>query len=286
MSFRKFQTKNNKYRKENDSFLAHNIIQFSRAQKERASAFTSRGSITLEAALAVSFFFFAILCLTFLLEIMVIQTTMKSALHAVAKDIAVEVCTNPVIPTSKMEREIVAQIGSERLERSLVAGGSSGIDCSQSKKYWNSTIMDLTVHYQIELPFLMFRLPLIAQKETIRVKGWTGHERKTASDTENTMVYVTDYGLVYHMDTECSYLELSIKRVTRQEAKKLRNQSGSKYKACAKCALFLSKKSPVYITDYGERYHGSLDCSSLKRGVYAVPLSDVHGLGGCSKCVE
>lgn len=277
-------------RKESGSFIAHHFHVVFHSGIERASAFTSkykkRGTITLEAALAVSFFFFGMLCLSYLLEMMVIETTVRNALHAVAKEVAVEIVTNPVIPIRRMEQSLVEQIGTERLERSMIVNGSSGIDCSHSKKYGNTTILDLSASYRIEIPVLMFRIPAISREERIRVKGWTGQERRGAASLEEEMVYVTAHGMVYHKDIHCTYLDLSVKAVDKEEVESLRNQSGGTYKACASCKQTLTKAQKVYITDYGDRYHGSLECSGLKRNIYAVPLSDLHGIGGCSKCVK
>lgn len=266
--------------------MAHHFNHISQTLKERASAFTSKGSITLEAALATSFFFFAVLCLAYLFEIMALQTSIKSALHAVGKEVAIEAYVNPVIPTTKMERRIAELVGEERLENSLIVDGSQGLDCSASKKYWNTTIMDLVVSYKIEIPVLMFQIPMISKEEMIRVKGWTGHEVKQTESVENVMVYVTDYGIVYHADMNCSYLDLSIKTVDEKELENLRNQSGSIYKECSSCDHYSNVNSKVYITDYGDKYHKSLECSGLKRNIYAISLTDVHGLGGCSKCVK
>lgn len=292
MSFQISQRYKRKYkelhRKEKDSILTPKNICIhktsSNTPKERTSPFTSKGSITPEATLATSFFFFTVLCLIYLFEILAIQTNVKSALYAVGKEVALEAYTRPVIPTTKMERQIAEIIGIERLENSMVVGGSSGFDCSASKKYWNTTIMDLTVCYELEVPVLLFRLPLISNEETIRVKGWTGHEVKLTDSLDNVMVYVTDYGLVYHADRYCNYLDLSVKTVEKAEMEHLRNESGGIYKECLLCKRHGGEK--CYITDYGDRYHKSLECSGLKRNIYTLSLEDAHGLGGCSKCVK
>ena len=226
------------------------------------------------------------LCLIYLFEILAIQTTVKSALYAVGKEVALEAYTRPVIPTTKMERQIAEQIGVERLEHSMVVGGSSGFDCSASKKYWNTTIMDLTVCYELEVPVLVFRLPLISKEETIRVKGWTGHEVKLTDSLDNVMVYVTDYGLVYHADRYCNYLDLSVKTIEKTEIEHLRNENGGIYKECLLCKRRGEGLGNCYVTDYGDRYHMSLECTGLKRNIYTISVEDAHGLGGCSKCVK
>ena len=278
------------YRKENDSILTPKNIcihkKIFRTPKERASSFTSKGSITPEATLATSFFFFTVLCLVYLFEILAIQANVKSALYAVGKEVALEAYTRPVIPVTKMERQLVEKVGAERLEKSIVVGGSNGFDCSASKKYWNTTIMDLSVHYQLEVPVLMFHIPLVSKEETIRVKGWTGHEVKLTDSLDNVMVYVTDYGLVYHADIYCNYLNLSVRTIEKAELEHLRNENGGIYKECLLCKRGENVSGKYYITDYGDGYHRSLECSGLKRNIYTISLEDAHGLGGCSKCVR
>ena len=101
---------------------------------------------------------------------------------------------------------------------------------------------------------------------------------------EDETVYVTETGLVYHKDYHCTYLDLSIRMVQGKEISGLRNESGGRYYACEHCGG--KGGGSAYITDYGDRYHSSLSCSSLKRTVYAVPLSEVIGKGACSKCVR
>lgn len=273
-------------RKENDSFLAHHFDNKSHLLRERASAFTLCGTITLEASIATAIFFFGILCLIGIFEIIVMQIEVKSALHAVAKEVMVDVCVRPEIPVSEMEEKLVEIIGKEELERSLIVGGCQGLDCSNSKKYWDTTIMELSVRYRMEIPIGMFQIPLVLKEEVIRVKGWTGYEEKTLDSTEIVMVYVTDYGEVYHKDKSCTYLDLSVKSFAKEKVEEARNQSGARYKECSRCKGNGDNKQCVYITDYGEKYHFSLDCKGLKRTIYAIPLSDIKGMGGCSKCVE
>ena len=264
-------------RKEKDSLLAI---------RERTSAFASKGSMTLEAALAVPIFFFAMLCLVYLLEMMSIQMTVRNALYSVGRELAQQTYSSPMISTYGIEQHMIKNIGADRLDNSIVSGGAKGINCQDSTSNWNTAVMDLSVKYQLDIPIFMFRIPLISREETLRVKGWTGYAKGAEEAEKNEVVYVTDYGLVYHQDMNCTYLELSIRAVDFSHIEDLRSQSGAKYYPCEACGEDVVIGGRVYITDYGNRYHTSLECGKVKRNIYAVPLEEVYGLGGCSKCVK
>ena len=280
--------KNLNSRKEKDSLLAiHFPLIFHRNRKrERASAFTSKGSITLEVALVVPIFFFAMLCMVCLLEMMSIQTTVRNALYSVGKEIAQQAYSSPMISTYGIQQHIIKNIGSEKLDRSMIVGGSDGISCSNSMSDWSTAVIDLSVCYDLEIPILMFKIPVLTREETLRVKGWTGYASGMYGEGTNEVVYVTDYGLVYHKNMSCTYLELSIQAVSILDIEHLRSESGAMYYPCESCGNDTVSAGRVYITDYGTRYHTSLECNKVKRNIYAVPLDEVYGLGGCSKCVD
>lgn len=251
----------------------------------KVSLFTPvKGSITVEAALAVPFFFFAVVCLIFLFEIMAIQTSVRSGLQYAGKMIAEECYPLSVINSENVEKYVVDAVGADRLERSIVVGGSTGIDCNASSMSVRTGIGKLTVTYQIRIPVPMIRIEGITREESIRIKAWTGYEREFFGVGEEEMVYVTENGIVYHKDYHCTYLELSIRMVTAESIESLRNSSGGKYYSCRLCGG--GSSTNVYITDDGDKYHCSLSCSGLKRTVYAVPLSEVVGKGACIRCVR
>ena len=273
------QNKKTNKRKEIDSSLANLFIVVPRIKKERASTFTSQASITLEAAVVITIFFFAVLCLVYMLEMMAIQMTIHHALHSVGKEIAQVAYASPIISPHGIEQRMIDNIGEERLADSMVVGGVAGIDCSHSKSDWNTAVIDLSVRYELEIPVLFFRIPLISKEETLRVKGWTGYANGADGQGSRQMVYVTDYGLVYHKDMACTYLEMSIRAIRPEDV-------AGKYTACQFCKGKGADNSRYYVTDYGDRYHTTLDCSRIKRNIYAVPLEEAYALGGCSKCVK
>lgn len=246
----------------------------------RASVFTSmKGSITLEAATAVPIFFFAVLCLLFLMEIMAIQTAVRSGLQYAGKQAAAGAYPAAVLTPGQIERDVISAIGAARLERSIIEGG---IDCSGSRMSPRTGVAELSAVCQVKIPLPIFQIPLLEYEQKMRIKGWTGYEKTGFGGEDDETVYVTETGLVYHQDYHCTHLELSIRMVNPSEVADLRNESGGKYYACEHCKK--GGTGGVYITDTGNRYHSSLSCSGLKRTVYAVPVSEVIGKGACSRC--
>lgn len=242
-----------------------------------------KASVTIEAALAVPLFFFAVLALFYMLEVLTIRTSIRSGMQYAAKRAAEEAYLKPQVTPGGLERDIVKAVGSERLERSIVVGGSGGIHCEGSRMSALTGILELKAAYQVRLPRPVFRPVPVNMEESCRMKSWTGYDRTAFGGGEEETVYVTETGIVYHRDYHCNYLELSIRTVTVGELENLRNESQGRYHACEAC-VHGTVSGRVYITDYGDRYHSSLGCSGLKRTIYAIPLSEAVGKGACSKC--
>lgn len=286
MSFLYLSTyKKSKHRKEQDSLWAIHFRHILFKQTERASAFAPRGSLTVEAALVVPIFFLAMLCLVYLFEMMSIQTAMRNALYSVGREVSEQAYISSIISTSAIRSRIVKNVGEERIERSVIVGGVKGIDCSASSSDWNTAIMDLVVEYEMEVPVLMFRIPITSKREELRIKGWTGYVEKRESTGANEVVYITEHGSVYHNDMGCTYLDVAIKGIIANTIEDARNDSGGKYYACELCGDG-AHYGILYVSTYGNRYHSTLNCNKIKRNIYAVPREDVAGMGGCSKCVK
>lgn len=254
--------------------------------RRRASTSTrKKGSITVEAAMAVPIFFFATLALVYLLEILSVQTAVRSGLQEAGKKLAVQAVEVTAVIPANLEREVVNSVGAERLERSIVDGGSSGIDCNGSYLSPLTGIGEIQAAYHVRIPVPVFNIAPISCKETMRIKAWTGYEAGGFGDEDdNQIVYVTDTGVVYHKDPHCTHLDLSIHTTTASELGGLRNENGGKYHACEKCVRGSHSGGNVYITNQGDRYHTSISCSGLKRTVYTTRISEVPGKRACSKC--
>ena len=111
------------------------------------------------------------------------------------------------------------------------------------------------------------------------IKNYTGYEIKK----DEKLVYITETGTVYHEDPDCTYIRLSVREVSAEEAKKERNNEGERYVKCRVCGRG-KEPDTVYITDEGTGIHYRRDCSSLKRTVREVNLYDLKGYRPCSRC--
>lgn len=136
---------------------------------------------------------------------------------------------------------------------------------------------------QMPFAFLSFGRRPVFQQAVVR--AWVGYTRESfAGKTGGQMVYMTPAGEVYHRSRDCTYLRLTIRTLSAEELETARNESGGKYSPCEYCVKNAVSGGIVYITDYGSSYHYSSVCQGLKRTVMAVPLSQVTGMGCCSRC--
>ena len=260
---------------------------------KRAFLFISlKSSLTLEAAIALTTFLFCMVMLTGILQVMLVQMHLMVPLEQTAAQLARAAyvyqaeessgsgALGYVVTAARAASVMKGKVNGDYLKDSGVVGGVSGLSFWQSQLSGGSGVMDLVVSYQVRLPFQLFVLPYISVRQCRRVHSWTGYDRKTEGQQEQ-MVFVTPSGTVYHCSVTCTYLKLHIRSVSASAVDSLRNESGGKYYPCERCG---GGRGTVYITVYGDRYHGSLTCSGLKRGVEKIPISQVGNKKACSRC--
>ena len=148
-------------------------------------------------------------------------------------------------------------------------------------------IIDLVKRYRIDVPFDLLNVYKPYAIDRVRVRAFTGYDNTrhgSRNDTAEEMVYVTEHGSVYHRSLGCSHLNLNIRAVDYRNISKERANDGAKYYPCEYCChAHTGPPSTVYVTDDGNRYHSSLSCGALKRTIREVPLSKV-GLPPCKEC--
>lgn len=117
------------------------------------------------------------------------------------------------------------------------------------------------------------------------IKPWTGYDVTIAKNRpeEDSIVYMTEYGSVYHKDRGCTHISLSIHGVAVTEIEEKVNEDQKHYTSCEYCndSEFVTV---VYITNYGDKYHTTIKCRGLRRYVRSVRLSQIDGVKPCSKC--
>ena len=222
------------YRKEHDAYKSPNRDADPVNSVEKASAsffcYQWKGSVTLETALILPFFFLAVICLVYRLEITAVQTNIRAGLRSAGKELAREAALVPVVSPGDTAGRVVDAIGAARLDRSLVKGGSAGIDCS---KTWVNPMdgkLYLSAVYELMIPIPVFHIPGWEQEEKLTVKIWNGYEADSfGSLQQEEIVYITENGVVYHKSPNCHYLELAIRPVAADAVAGLRNADGSRY---------------------------------------------------------
>lgn len=186
--------------------------------------------------------------------------------------------------TVRLRAELVDFIGREKLNQSMIVGGSNGLHCGTSYISPATGEMNIQVRYKVQLPVPGFLRVSSDQEVALKMSSWNGYMNGESAE-ERDIVYVTENGSVYHEDYQCTYLQLSIRFVPYAQLTEIRNEDGGRYYRCEKCVQG-EAMAGVYITQQGERYHNSIGCSGLKRTVYAVQKSKVLGKGGCFRCMK
>lgn len=221
-------------------------LQIPRGAKGGRTSFCAlcKGSITLEASLALPFLLCAVASLLWLFSFTAIQAKGNRSLMEKAQLLAVTVASDTTDPYVRL-------YGSDHAAFSFMGNSFGG-----------------------ERP---------VRKAVVRAwVGYTGESFRTGSLDE--IVFITPEGAVYHRNRDCTYLKLSIRQLPYSSLEGARNQSGGKYAPCEYCIPGGWSGSMVYITDYGNSYHSIRNCRGLKRTVMAVPLSKVGGRRCCSRC--
>ena len=203
-----------------------------------------KGSLTLETALALPVFLFSVTALLYMYSF-----------------------------TTHMAQKEEAMMSSAR-----------ALSCTTGQYMEEDPYIRITLPEWIKLPysFMGFGGKLVQSQVVLR--AWVGYTGESFSQCRSgTMVYVSEYGAVYHKKRECTYLTLSIRKVSADSLENQRNLSGERYGSCEYCARE-SKFEDIYITDYGTCYHTRKECQGLKRTIKVMPITETGSMRACSKC--
>ena len=241
-----------------------------------------RGSVVVEAALSLPVFLCALAAFMTIGQMLIINAQIQSSLLQAARYQA-QKCAEKSL-SGGGEEESAGQVFDRYLDSSslllaCVEGGKGGIRISQSREEGEFIRVSARYRMKVLLPF--FSGIRIRSKGSGRSRIFSGYvEHGPGRDKEDKIVYVTEYGSVYHTRADCSHICLTIKDGSRIRA----IVNAGHYQACSKCVRRGETLTAIYVTAQGDCYHGSLSCSGLKRKVRAIPLSEAGGMRCCGRC--
>lgn len=270
-------------------------------KRKRVYLFTSEGSITIEASIAIYIFIMILLFVESYLMFIntefamqrkinnVVIETSKNMFYAMALDEIAEENETAKEIRDKILGDISTEKGKYFLEKGikknyLTARLIQEIDLKNTKYFLcqvagiNTTessiengIVDLVATYKMEVPFVN---KYITFTQRGKMKSWEGVDLLQNQD----MIYITTHGQVYHTTKDCTYLSIRIRKVTYGECKET-------YNKCQICVNFVpSLMENVFITEEGNKYHFSLKCRGLVRNIITVSKKDIKNMQECSKC--
>lgn len=207
-----------------------------------------------------------------------------------AKKSSSEALTAFVIDSAYFKAMLHFYLDENKINNSCIKGGISGIYTFMSDFMGDGDNIDIIISYSIKIPVPVLSIKEIPFLQRVRIRGFHGfipeNNENEAQEQDETYVYITETGSVYHLIKECSYLKLSIEEEDYNSIHNLRNESGGKYYPCSICIdkhAEISRDS-VYITKSGDKYHSSLSCSGLKRTIFTVTIDQVGDKTLCSRC--
>ncbi len=279
---------------------------------EKASVFTSfiPGSFTVEASVVMTVFILSMYGFLYLFLVLRMQVAIQEAAEQAAQTAAKYAYTKECltegmqpdqewteeagevllwgIQTGILRQSIIDTVSEEYPDGACIKGGNDGIQLLESRILEEDGMVDVVIRYDVEIPIGFPGMTRFQFVQRSRKRGWVGRPRQDGEEGEEKTeewVYVAETGSVYHLYEDCTHIRLSIQDVDYNQVEQCRNENGGKYKPCEKCCREGKTGARVYISKDGDRYHGTLGCSGLKRRVKKVPKNEAEtGMRLCSRC--
>lgn len=253
---------------------------------KRASASAShaeaKGSMTIEAAVLMSFFLVAVNVLFYFFYLMEFQIELQFALERNVREAAV-LWTDNHSGMFMLENSVKEELSEEGKGFSM---GNMGL-CLVQDQNGESEFIDMAAVFEAGPQVKLFGSLSGFYIQRCRRRLWTGQDLIKGAEEDavaHEYVYITQNGTVCHQRRDCTYLRLSVHSVFSGSLPELRNSDGSKYKPCERCMKGSGALRKVYITNSGDRYHSTGNCSSLNRWIMKVSVEEAGGIPFCSRC--
>ena len=196
-----------------------------------------------------------------------------------------------IIYKGAIKYAVESRLNLDRINNSCIVGGFDGIDFSSSQVFKCSNDIDIVARYRVRIPIRIFGIYEMYMLQRVRLRGWSGHKIPALyrvieenNGKEESFVYVTDSGSVYHLDRTCSHISLSVEAISGKPTWQ-RNKNGGKYYPCEYCLKNEDSQEEIYyITSYGNRYHKDKSCPKINRRVSKIPITEVGERVPCKRC--
>lgn len=240
----------------------------------------AKASYTIEAAFILPLSLLMVVFFLYFFRVLYVQWGIDYTLNKVAREHASIISDNQTDDGVLIIGQCSAAIaGLDRVSQEVV-GGVFGLDYTRSE--FGKNYINIICDYNMKNPISIFGKKNIKMCSTACSRKWIGYD-PLEGDENGDYVYVTKYGQAYHKSLACPYLKPSVHGISASLVKEYRSVSGGKYSSCPICK---GKKNTgtVYITDYGDVYHSSLNCSALKRSINRIKIEDAKEYHPCGKC--
>ena len=285
-------------------------------RRARPGARQAEASLTVEAALVLPLFLFAMYLLILPLRMMDTSRIMQQACEEICQEtvqlLYVQSLTDRKSAPAESGESAEAQEGAlppeaEKKRNAALTGNAAGMAAAalgksragdryvvrlvslKSSVLGDGETVTLTLDYDYRLPFSVFGLGSIHQRVTASRRAWIGRTEgglssgASGSEEEDEIVYVGKTSTRYHSSASCHYLSNSLTPLPFAAVSGERNSGGKRYQPCARCAKGVTGGT-VYIAPSGDVYHTSEGCSAIRAYARAVKKSEVSHLGPCSYC--
>ena len=248
----------------------------------RASSKSLKASLTIEAAVILPLFFMGMVALICVMDLQRIKTEVNVSLNESVKELGMYAFAlgEGESPIGEIDDALCMAYAQGKLK------SDSNVRLNTLKSSYNNHMIELWVSGSYQLPVAIIPIPRLPLQSRVRVHDWTGYSGEGAGENASeydTLVYVTPNQSVYHTSAACTHLDLSITPTTTSQVGAKRNENGGKYHECSHC-IGDGYSGTIYITKTGDRYHASLKCQGLKRGIELVSKESVSGLRECIRC--
>lgn len=270
-----------------------------------ASLKAGSASLTIEAAMALPLFLFAVIILMMPMKLLNDGRKVQTALEITGEELSQYVSVLKELEKGEdlnaagvnelpdgflngMKEQGILLYVRMKMGRYDVCEYLDSVSFSRSSILKDNETIDLIMDYRIRLPFPVLGLKSINMTARCCRRAWIGNTllNNEESDYSEEMVYVGRDSTRYHKKRTCHYLYNHIKAVNKKDLESMHNINGGKYKPCSRCAGLAEEGSVVYIMPSGEKYHSNKDCTAITAYVKLVPLSEVAHLGACSYCSQ